>query len=49
MSEAVGKAALDTDVLMRTLGLYPAAQRAFDSMSPEAQAAVTAYRDGINE
>jgi penicillin amidase len=48
LAAAVGSGALDADVMMRTLGMYPAAQRSFESMSPEGRAAVQAYADGVN-
>eukprot|EP00729_Bicosta_minor_P017777 gene17776-5464_t len=48
LSAAVGSAALGTDKLMRTLGVYAAANASFYAMSPEGQAKVQAYADGVN-
>ncbi len=40
--------AYDTDIFIRRLGLYQAAQRDFENYSPEAQAALQAFADGVN-
>ncbi|TXH88743.1 MAG: penicillin acylase family protein [Rhodoferax sp.] len=48
LSEVFGEATLDTDKLMRTLGIMQAAQRQWEGLPPSAQAAVQAYSDGIN-
>lgn len=48
LSELLGPATLDTDRLMRTLGIREAAQRQVARLSPEAQAALRAYSDGVN-
>jgi len=48
LSEILGPATLDTDKLMRTLGIIPMAQQQLKAMSPLAQAALQAYSDGIH-
>ena len=48
LSEVLGEATLETDKLMRTLGVMRAAQKQFDGLSPDTQAALQAYADGIN-
>ena len=48
LSEVLGQATLDTDKLMRTLGIMEAAQRQWQVLPSEAQAALQAYSDGIN-
>ena len=48
LSELLGPATLDTDRLMRTLGIREAAQRQVTRLPPEAQAALQAYSDGVN-
>jgi penicillin amidase len=48
LSEVLGEATLETDKLMRTLGVMRAAQKQFDGLSPDARAALQAYADGIN-
>lgn len=48
LAEVLGEAALDTDKFIRTLGVYRAAQAAWSSLTPEAQAAIEAYADGVN-
>lgn len=47
LSEIMGSATLDTDKLMRTLGIIPMAQQQLKAMSPLAQAALQAYSEGI--
>ena len=47
LSEILGPATLDTDKLMRTLGIIPMARQQLKAMSPLAQAALQAYSDGI--
>lgn len=46
-TQVVGSAALDTDVLMRTLGVYAAGQRAYTVLSHEARSAIDAYTAGV--
>lgn len=48
LSAVFGEATLETDKLMRTLGILPAAQRQLAGLSDSAKAALQAYSDGIN-
>ena len=48
LSELFGEATLDTDKLMRTLGIVQAAQRQWAGLPQEAKDALQAYADGIN-
>ena len=48
LSEALGPATLETDRLMRTLGIMRAAQKQWDGLSAEARLSLQAYADGIN-
>ncbi|APW44208.1 penicillin acylase family protein [Rhodoferax saidenbachensis] len=48
LSAVFGEATLETDKLIRTLGILPAAERQLDGLSNEAKAALQAYSDGIN-
>ena len=48
LSELLGPATLDTDRLMRTLGIREAAQRQVARLPTEAQASLQAYSDGVN-
>ena len=47
LSEILGAATLDTDKLMRTLGIIGMAQKQFKGLSPATQAALQAYSEGI--
>jgi penicillin G amidase len=47
LSEILGAATLDTDKLMRTLGIIGMAQKQFKGLSPATQAALRAYSEGI--
>lgn len=47
-SEIFGIATVNSDIWMRTLGLYRAAEQSWQSLSPESKAALTAYADGVN-
>lgn len=47
LSEILGEATLETDKLMRTLGIMQAAQRQLDRMPPEPRAALQAYSEGV--
>nr|WP_235578306.1 penicillin acylase family protein [Pseudorhodoferax sp. Leaf267] len=47
LSEVLGEATLETDKLLRTLGIMQAAQRQLDRMAPEAREALQAYSAGI--
>ncbi|MDP2149250.1 MAG: penicillin acylase family protein [Parvibaculum sp.] len=48
LSEILGEATLETDKLLRTLGIMQAAERQLAALPAEAQQAVQAYADGIN-
>ena len=48
LSELVGSAGVDTDILMRTLGMYTAAQASYDRLGSQAKIAIDAYVDGVN-
>ena len=48
LSELFGDATLDTDKLMRTLGIVRAAQRQWAGLPQQAKDALQAYADGIN-
>jgi penicillin amidase len=48
LSELFGEPTLDTDKLMRTLGIMAAARRQWAGLPPATQAALQAYADGIN-
>ena len=48
LSEVFGPATLDTDKLMRTLGIRQAAQAQWDGLPADVQAALQAYAQGIN-
>jgi penicillin amidase len=47
LSEILGKPTLDTDKLMRTLGIIGMAQQQLKGLSPATQAALQAYSEGI--
>ncbi len=48
LSEVLGPKTLETDMLMRTLGIRQAAQRQMATMSEETTVALKAYADGVN-
>ncbi|MGB4059730.1 MAG: penicillin acylase family protein [Burkholderiaceae bacterium] len=48
LSEVFGPATLDTDKLMRTLGIRQAAQAQWDGLPVDVQAALQAYAQGVN-
>ncbi len=48
LSEIFGSATLETDQLMRSLGIIRAAQKQFDLLPADNQAILKAYTDGIN-
>lgn len=48
LSEMFGDRTVETDILMRELGLYDAAQDAVDAQSPAARVALAAYAAGVN-
>ncbi len=48
LSELVGPATLPHDRLMRTLGLYRAAEASLENLAPETRALLEAYAAGVN-
>ena len=48
LAEIFGSAAVPIDTQMRVLGLYRAAQAAFDQLSPQVQQGIKAYCAGVN-
>lgn len=48
LAELVGTGAVPQDVQLRTIGLHRAAERSWHAYTPEAQAALDAYADGVN-
>lgn len=48
LSEVLGRDALGSDIWIRSLGIYGAAEQAWQNLSPEAKKSVTAYVAGIN-
>ena len=48
LSEAFGTATLETDKLLRTLGIMHAAERQWQGLPAEGKSAMQAYSDGIN-
>ena len=48
LSDVFGASTLDTDKLLRTLGIMQAAERQWQGMPPEAKDALQGYSDGIN-
>jgi penicillin amidase len=48
LSEIFGDKTLETDQFLRTVGFYRAAQAAWPALSPETQATLQAYADGVN-
>ena len=48
LSEFLGNATLETDKLMRTLGIIPAAQRQLAGMPSEVREVLDAYASGVN-
>lgn len=48
LSEILGEATLDTDRLLRTLGIARAAQRQWEALPAEGREAAQAYSDGVN-
>lgn len=48
LSEVLGKPTLKTDQFLRTLGVYRAAEAAWPALSPQSQAGLMAYADGVN-
>ncbi len=48
LSEVLGAATLDTDKLIRTLGIMQAAQAQWEQLPPDAKALLDAYARGVN-
>ncbi len=48
LSEVLGPATLETDQLLRTLGIMRSAQAQWERLPPEGKALLQAYADGIN-
>ncbi len=48
LSEVFGAATLETDQLMRSLGILRAAQKQYDGLPAESKAILQAYADGVN-
>ncbi|RME43682.1 MAG: penicillin acylase family protein, partial [Chloroflexi bacterium] len=48
LSELVGESTLDTDIFLRHLGMHRAAAKDLELLTPETQAILTAYADGVN-
>jgi penicillin amidase len=48
LSEIFGEETLETDEFLRTAGFYRAAEAAWPALSPETQAMLQAYADGVN-
>ncbi|TQF71319.1 penicillin acylase family protein [Pseudoalteromonas luteoviolacea] len=48
LSEVFGRTALESDIWVRTLGLYKSAEESWDSLSTEAQDSLIAYSHGVN-
>jgi penicillin amidase len=48
LAEILGQDALQEDVEFRTIGVQRAAERSLASLTPETQAALEAYADGVN-
>ncbi len=48
LSEVLGNATLETDKLMRTLGIREAARRQWEGLPADSRAALEAYSEGVN-
>jgi len=48
LGELFGASAVNTDILMRTMGLYGAAEEAVKHLSPDSRAVLQAYANGVN-
>ncbi|WP_457633323.1 penicillin acylase family protein [Oceanithermus desulfurans] len=48
LAEVLGEAALPTDKFLRTLGVYRAAEQAYENLPDDLKAIVDAYVDGVN-
>ena len=49
LSEIFGRATLETDKFVRTVGWYRAARREAEELAPETRAVLDAYADGVNK
>lgn len=49
VSEIFGSATVNSDIWMRTIGLYTAAEKSWESLSPQSKSALTAYANGVNQ
>ncbi|MEC9342698.1 MAG: penicillin acylase family protein, partial [Pseudomonadota bacterium] len=48
LSEMFGEATVDTDIFLRTVDLTGSARASYAALSPDAQAQLVAYADGVN-
>ena len=48
LSELFGEATVDSDIWLRSMGLFDAARQSYDLLSDESRAAVDAYTAGVN-
>ncbi|MCS6845797.1 MAG: penicillin acylase family protein [Caldilineales bacterium] len=48
LSEVLGEATLDNDRFLRTIGMYRAAQKDLEAISPDTLVYLQAYADGVN-
>lgn len=48
LSEVFGRATIREDIWMRTLDLYASARQSWAALSPDAQASLTRFADGVN-
>jgi penicillin amidase len=48
LSEVFGRATIHEDMWMRTLGLYTSARESWAALSPDAQASLTSFAEGVN-
>jgi penicillin amidase len=48
LAEMLGGLALEADILLRTMGLYPAARQALEHLSPDTRRVLDSYSAGVN-
>lgn len=48
LSQALGKATVDTDIFLRTLDMANAARQSFEKLQPETKLALKSYAQGVN-
>ena len=48
LSEMFGEPTVDTDIWLRSMAIYEAAEESFNALPEEGQAALRAYADGVN-